>query len=293
MSQETRVLQPGPEAAEDLRRRLDAEGWTPRSVPYAKYSFARGAITVTYYNSGKLVIQGSEVALFVEHHLSGIAAAAAASVDDERIGSDEAGKGDYFGPLVVAAAYVAPADIARLRKIGVADSKQLSDETVARIAGALEASTIHAIVALDPQEYNRRQRELGNVNKLLGELHGEAILAVAKKTKCRRVLTDQFGDISHVRRGLGAGAAGFQLEVRPRAEEHVAVAAASILARNAFLEGLRRVSDASGIDLPKGAGEPVESILRKVVSVVGREGLGAVAKVHFKTTEKILGRLFP
>jgi ribonuclease HIII len=96
-----------------------------------------------------------------------------------------------------------------------------------------------------------------------------------------------------VTRGLGARAAEFQLEARPRAEEHVAVAAASILARGAFVQGIRRLSEECGVDLPLGAGDPVESALRKVASVVGFEGLAKIAKVHFKTTEKVLGRLFP
>jgi ribonuclease HIII len=251
-------------------------------------------LTITYYNSGKLVVQGDDIDTFLSVHAPEFAGAGveAHSADDERIGTDEAGKGDYFGALTVAAVFVSSSDIARLRRIGVADSKQLSDDTVARLAAAIEVSTPHALVVVDPLEYNRRQRELGNVNKLLGELHAQAILEVSQKTACRKVLTDQFGDIGHVRRGLGLTSAAFQLEARPRAEDHVAVAAASILARSAFLASLRRLSDECGLDLPKGAGEPVDSIVKKLVAIVGRDGLPRFAKVHFRTTEKVLGQLF-
>lgn len=294
MTQETRVLQLGAEAASALRRLLDGDPWTPRSIPHARWSVTGPGVAVTYYSSGKLVLQGPEVALFVDRYLSGAEAPASpGSRDDERIGSDEAGKGDYFGPLTVAAVYASPADLARLRAIGVADSKQLSDETVARIAAAIEASTPHAVVVLDPQEYNRRHAEVGNVNVILGELHAQAILEVAARTPCRNALVDRFGDVNYVRRALGGRAREFALEARPRAESHVAVAAASILARDAFLAGLRRLSDDCGIDLPKGAGDPVERIVGKVVSIVGRERLSKLAKVHFRTTQKILGSLFP
>lgn len=294
MPNETRVLRLGADGASRLAARLDADEWIRRAVPHATFSASRGGVTVTHYVSGKLVVQGSDLTEFFERYLDGDAGAAEAerTVDDERIGTDEAGKGDYFGALTVAAVYVGPSDIARLRSIGVADSKQLSDDAARRVAAALEATTIHAIVVADPPEYNRRHREVGNVNVLLGELHAEAILAVAARAPCRRVLTDQFGDDEHVRRVLRAANADLELEARPRAEDHVAVAAASILARAAFLSSLTRLSDACGIDLPKGAGEPVDRALRKLAAVVGREGLPAFAKVHFRTTEKVLGRLF-
>jgi ribonuclease HIII len=293
MSQETRVLQLEPDAARKLGDRLQSDGFAFRTVPHARFACAREGLAITYYNSGKLVIQGREIDLFVEQYVSDLGARTSQEIeDDERIGSDEAGKGDYFGPLVVAATFVAASEIARLRKIGVADSKQLSDESIARLAGAIESSVPHAIITLSPSEYNDRHRATGNVNKILGQMHGEAIQRLLPSVKCRRVLTDQFGDIEYVRRGLGALAAEIDLQVAPRAEQHVAVAAASILARNAFVEGIRRCSDECGIDLPKGAGDPVEKILPKVALVLGREKLGSVAKVHFKTTTKVLDQLF-
>ncbi|MFN0206225.1 MAG: ribonuclease HIII [Planctomycetota bacterium] len=293
MSHETRVLQLAPESAELLGQRLSAGGFIFRAVPYAKYSYSKSGIVTTYYNSEKLVLQGSDLDIFVEQYLSDLNAHIKKTIpDDERIGSDEAGKGDYFGPLVVAAAFVAKSEIARLRKIGVTDSKQLSDETIARLAGALESSVPHSIIVMNPAEYNERHRAVGNVNKMLGELHGQAIINILPQTDCRRVLTDQFGDISYVRAGLGQYAKEIELKVAPRAEEHVAVAAASILARNAFVEGIKKCSDDCGIDLPKGAGDPVEKIIPKVAAVLGRDNLKNIAKVHFKTTEKILDRLF-
>ncbi|MBI3819303.1 MAG: ribonuclease HIII [Planctomycetes bacterium] len=293
MAQETRVVEISKNAAAALGKLLDAGGFSFQTVPYAEFSYTKPGIAATYYHSGKLVIQGRDLDVFLQQYLEDSAVAnSTESPDDERIGSDEAGKGDYFGPLTVAAVYVSKDDIGRLRKIGVADSKVLSDETIARLAAAIEASTAHAIVSVMPADYNERYKNIGNVNKLLGELHGEVILSVVDKSPCRRVLTDQFGDIAHVRRGFGARAKEIELEARPRAEAHVAVAAASILARNAFVEGIKALSDECGVDLPKGAGDPVDATLPKLVAIVGRENLKNFAKLHFRTTQKVLDRLF-
>ncbi|HKE02221.1 MAG TPA: DUF3378 domain-containing protein, partial [Planctomycetota bacterium] len=201
MAQETRVLVMGEAEGAALGKRLAAGGWTPRSVEHARFSYAGGGVTATLYRSGKLVVQGPDLDAFAERFLgSRDALAGPPAADDERIGTDEAGKGDYFGPLVVAAVYVSRDDVARLRRIGVRDSKMLSDATVERVAAAVETSTPHEVVALDPPEYNRRQAETGNVNRLLGELHAQVILALAARVPGRRVLTDEFGDPTHVSR---------------------------------------------------------------------------------------------
>jgi len=291
MTQETRVILLTPSQGDELRRRLDAAGFRFRSIPHARFAAVDDELSATLYKSGKLVLQGRGLELFAERFLGLQPAAPPHSrVDDERIGTDEAGKGDYYGPLVVAAVYCSDGDIARLRRIGVADSKQLSDGTVARIAAAVQVSTTNEVVALSPVEYNRRYAETRNVNALLGELHAFVITKIASATRCRRVLIDQFGDIAHVRAGLAERAAAFELETRPRAEEHVAVAAASILARDAFLRGLRELSDQFAVDLPKGAGEPVDRAAERVLAVLGRDGLGNVAKLHFKNTDRIFAR---
>lgn len=288
----TRVLELSRTASARLDAALRANGYESRTVPYATFSHAKPGTVVTYYTSGKLVIQSSELDLFLARFLPDVPTEEIGGADDERIGSDEAGKGDYFGPLVVAGVFVKQRDIARLRKIGVADSKQLSDETIARIAGALEVSTIHAVRVLMPEDYNKRHKVTGNVNIMLGELHAAVILDLSSRTGCRRALTDQFGDRHYITDAFGGMKDNIELQVRPRAEEHVAVAAASILARHAFVKGIESLSEECGVDLPKGAGAPVEKSIRNVVQVIGRGKLNTIAKVHFKTTEKILGQLF-
>lgn len=291
MTQETRVLVLNERQAESLRTALDSAGMQPRVVPHARFSYLGDGIAATLYSSGKLVLQGRELDLFLQRFLAlETFPRPSASIDDERIGTDEAGKGDYYGSLVVAAVYCSKDDIERLRRIRVADSKLMSDDAVARVGAAIEASTPHAVVELRPRDYNRRYARVKNVNKLLGEMHAEAILAVAPRTKCRRVLTDEFGDASHVVAGLGPRAAEFELETRPRAEAHVAVAAASVLARSAFLRSLRELSDEYAVDLPKGAGDPVERAAERVLAILGPDRLGEVAKLHFKTTPRVLGR---
>ncbi len=272
-----------------LRERLDRAGFAFRTVPHAVFSCAGGGVVATLYRSGKLVLQGSELDLFVQQHLPEAPATVRASADDDRIGSDEAGKGDFFGSLVVASAYVAAKDGPRLRRIGVTDSKQLSDETIARIAGALESTVAHRVVSLAPEEYNRRWEETRNVNVLLGQLHAEAILGLSEEVSCRSALIDRFGDVAHVTRAMSEERSAWTLEARPRAESHVAVAAASILARDRFVRDLRQLGDDHGLDLPKGAGDPVDAAARRFVTLHGRAALRQVAKVHFKTTQKVTG----
>ncbi len=292
MTQETFVGKFDPARARELADRLAGEGFAPRTLPHALVAATRPDLAVTLYGSGKLVVQGAEARAFGSRLAEAVPVPRrAAALDPDAIGTDESGKGDYVGPLVVAAAYATPRQRSAMARGEVDDSKKLSDETVARLAGAISKTLPHALVALSPEEYNRTYAQAGNVNRLLASLHAEAILRVSRRVACRRVLTDAFGDASLVRGALGAAAERFDLHQRPRAEEDPAVAAASILARDGFLRGLAALSEEFAVDLPKGAGEEVDAAARRFVSIHGPEALRRVAKVHFKTTGKI-GRLF-
>lgn len=285
MTQETFVGKPDPAKAGTISRELEAQGLRSRDVPHAVFSYFGNGIAATLYRSGKFVVQGTNAEAF-GRKLLGEAMPAPVKDDEAVIGTDESGKGDYFGPLVVAAVYVSPKGRAEMRAGEVDDSKKLSDSTIERLAGAIQAKLPHAIVSLPPTEYNRRYQEEGNLNRLLAKQHAEAILQLAKKTRCRKVLTDQFGDESLVRVALGAEAKRFDLRQRPRAEEDPAVAAASILARREFVRGLRELSQEHAVDLPLGAGPEVENAARRFLNIHGRGKLGQVAKLHFKTTQK-------
>ena len=278
-----------------LRGRLEAEGWAFRDTPHARWSASDAGVTVVHYESGKLVIQGKHADDFVATWfeelgvLDGPAPGSADDVAEPIIGVDESGKGDYFGPLVIAAMYVAPADAAVLRTIGARDSKEVGDEEALRIAAQIqEAWPGHsAVVSIGPERYNELHAKFGgNLNRLLAWGHATAVENVLANVPCERVLADKFGDERLVRDALVRKGIDVQLEQRPRAESHPAVAAASLLARARFLHDLRRLGQQFGHKLPKGAGAPVDLAAREILGARGPEGLARVAKMHFRTTEK-------
>ena len=221
----------------------------------------------------------------------GVAETAGGTDDDAEIslpmiGTDESGKGDYFGPLVVGAVYVDAATERVLRDAGVRDSKELSEEKIMELGDFIERKTVSVVHAIMPEQYNMEYRQYQNLNKLLAQAHADAVFALFKKVPCRTVLSDQFGDERHLRRLLEP--AGISIHQRPRAEQFMAVAAGSILARRGFVEGIRKLSAASRITLPKGNSGHVISAAKAFVKMNGREALASVAKLHFKTTADII-----
>lgn len=203
------------------------------------------------------------------------------------IGVDESGKGDYFGPLVVAACYVGPEHLAELE--GVKDSKKLTDPQAIKLAGVIKKTCPHAIIAMGPAKYNELYAKFKNLNLLLAWGHARAIENVLEEQPSRLVISDQFAaGGAAVKRALFEK--GKQVEFRSmvRAEADVAVAAASILARAEFLFRLRKLSEEFGIDLPKGATNVIGPA-KRFVALKGPDQLGNVAKLHFKTTQQVLG----
>jgi len=198
-----------------------------------------------------------------------------------RVGVDESGKGDYFGPLVSAAVRVEPGAAAELEALGVADSKTLADPRIAALADAIRERSASEVAVLAPPAYNdvyeRHRRHGETLNDLLAELHVQTIRAVPAAPL---VIVDQFGAEHHLERRLRDRA--FELRQHPRAEADVAVAAASVLAREAFLAWV------AVHGLPKGAGPLVVAAARAIAAQEGREGLRRVAKLHFATTETAL-----
>jgi len=220
------------------------------------------------------------------------------------LGSDEAGKGDYFGPLVVAAVRVAPEEEAALRAAGVRDSKLLDDRAARRVAAAVRELCAGRYVeeVLPPSAYNVRYAEARqrgeNLNHLLAELHARAVADVLTSAKADApapvVIADRFADERHVRDRLAAllrthGLPLPRLVQMPRAEANVAVAAASILARDRFLGWLEEASARLGVRLPKGGANPaVIAAARTIVARGGEPALRDVAKLHFATTRQVL-----
>ena len=205
-----------------------------------------------------------------------------------RIGSDESGKGDFFGPLVVAAFFMPEGQEGALRELGVKDSKRTSDARCREIAEALKKAYVHSVVAVGPEKYNELYSKLRNLNKLLAWAHARAIENILERVPAGRAVTDQFGDERFVRNALLKKGRSIVLVQMPRAEEDPAVAAASILARAEFLARLRFLSRDIGAELPKGASAQVEEAAVKLVRAQGPGILDKVAKTHFKTTARVL-----
>jgi len=203
------------------------------------------------------------------------------------IGTDEAGKGDYFGPLVVAGVYATDATAILLRQIGVRDSKTLSDKRIAEMSTEIRRTCPVNVVAIGPDRYNEMYAKIRNLNRLLAWAHARVIENLLEKVACARVVSDQFADERVLQRALMDKGKGVHLEQRHRAEDDVAVAAASIIARGEFVRRLEELSRSVGIDLHKGAGPPVLTAGRRFVGKHGREALGKVAKLHFKTTQQL------
>lgn len=205
------------------------------------------------------------------------------------IGTDESGKGDYFGPLVIAGFYCPPGQEEVLRGLGVRDSKLVSDNRCREIAETLQRGYRHAVVAIGPERYNELYAKFLNLNRLLAWGHARAIENILEHIDCRRAVTDKFGDERYVRQALLTHGKSIDLVQKVRGESDPAVAAASILARAEFLKKLSYLGRDWGMEFPKGASLQVEAAAAEFVRRHGRENLAKVAKVHFKTTGKALG----
>lgn len=207
-------------------------------------------------------------------------------ISEGRVGVDESGKGDFFGPLVIAACYVGPEHLAELE--GVKDSKKLTDQQAMKLASVIKKTCPHYVLCIMPPKYNELYAKIGNLNKLLAWGHAQAIEKVLEQQPANLIISDQFqagGNIVKSKlKELGRQA---EFISRVRAESDIAVAAASILARAEFLWRLKQLSEENGVELPKGATNVIPSG-KKVVAMHGRDGLPKVAKMHFKTSQQVL-----
>lgn len=297
MAQRTVVVKVPPARRASIRTRLGDGSFEHRNVPHSEWSVKGEGVVATLYTSGKLVVQGETPETFLARFTEEDAPAAApegpvertgaAALDVVTVGSDETGKGDFFGPLVVAAARVTPEQVAQLDHAGVMDSKKLTDPRALQLGAALRLLLPHSVVRVDPEEYNRRYPTYTGLNPFLADLHAEAIREVAQPGV--RVLVDKFAN-ERVMRAALAGTP-VQLEQETRAERNPAVAAASIIARQEFLLALREMSAECGVELRKGAGAPVDGAGVAYAEMHGFEALARVAKMHFKNTGKIQARL--
>ena len=204
------------------------------------------------------------------------------------IGSDEAGKGDYFGPLVVASVLVDDTIAPSLEELGVKDSKRLSDNSVRELAAKINKMCLCSVVTIGPKRYNELYNEIRNLNRLLAWGHSRAIENILNTEECDYALADQFGDEKFILNALMEKGKRIEVKQKIRAESDMGVAAASILARAEFLRQLAMLSAKYGMNFPKGAPPAVIETGKEFTKKYGKERLNEVAKIHFKTTKLVL-----
>ncbi len=272
-----------------LRDALESAGYEFRKVEHALFAAKGEGVNVVCYLSGKLVVQGKGLSDFRLQRLTDCIGIKQPRLKEPLIGADEAGKGDYFGPLVVAACALTPETERFLDEVPLVDSKVLTDQQALDGADSLSAVLVHEVIVISPLRYNELYEQFGNLNKLLAWAHAKAIGAVVKKSGIRKALLDQFMTQPLVQDNLQRDCVDVDLEMRTKAESNPAVAAASILARAGFLRGLEKLTPVAGMKLPKGAGSPVLKAGRALIAARGRRILDDVAKLHFKTTIDIGG----
>ncbi|MCY3771989.1 MAG: ribonuclease HIII, partial [Gemmatimonadetes bacterium] len=265
-------------------------------------------LVLKQYQKGTLMIQGRADHLLrvILHVLSpfldepgeaaadGSGGAGTRKLSLPHIGTDESGKGDYFGPLVVGGVLVESGTREQLAALGIRDSKKLGDARSRVLAAEIRRICVERYreVIIPPERYNTLyeefRREGRNLNHLLAWAHARAIESLLECTPCRLAVADQFGNESYIRSRLMNKGREIELIQEHRGERYLAVAAASILARDRFLEYLDRLSGEAGLTLPKGAGPPVVSAARKYVERHGADKLSRVAKMHYKTTVQVV-----
>ncbi len=300
----------GDEEAAKLLGVLQEGGYEPKAVPYAAFAFAKPGVSVAFYaKSNKLVVQGKGTEEFLEFVLeprvtgichrtdatvsAGTTGTRKVAVDaSPHFGIDESGKGDYFGPLVIAGVYTDGAIAEKLAAAGVCDSKLVkSAAAIDRLAAKIVAvpGIAFEVVCIGPKRYNEIYAEMGNLNRLLAWGHARVIAALHEKVPlCPRALSDQFANPWVLRKALGARNVPIALQQRTKAESDVAVAAASILARERFVRWLKDAAAGGRCELPPGAGPHVVKAAKAFVRQHGADMLGQVAKLHFKTTGQVL-----
>ncbi len=286
---------------EALREFIQSKGWSISAEKEIAHGYqlvvtdGPNKTPINLFKTGKVLIQGKPSILQTELRSWGderqISSEGTSTAGMARIGSDESGKGDYFGPLVVAAVYVDGQTEARLIDLGVCDSKLLPDHRIIEMAEVIGQMCPYCVVSLGPKTYNEMYAEMQNLNQLLAWGHARCLEKVLEKVTCDLAIADQFGNKSYLLNALGERGRQIRLEQHPHAESDMAVAAASILARAEFVRKMEQLSRQVGQRLPKGAFDPsIITIGREIATRGGEAALAEVAKVHFKTTQKILER---
>ena len=293
--------------ASALKALLQERNYKFREVPYARFAGEKDKLNVVFYESGKLVLQGKGTQEFIEFVLEpeilkeaklGYEAVLNPELLDPRLGVDESGKGDFFGPLCIAGVYVNADVIKSWEDAGIRDSKNISSDKKIRELADLITDTrgcVTSVVAIGNERYNQLYSKMGSVNTMLAWGHSRVIEnLMGQKHRMTplpvRAISDQFASSKDVvAKALMPLGREIELVQRHKAEEDIAVAAASILARNEFVTRLGEMEKKYGMEFPKGASSFVDAAAKEFVAKFGAEKLKEVSKIHFRTWFRALG----
>ena len=258
---------------------------------YAKWQLKPENCVITCYTSGKTVFQGKDANVYAAAFMQGQDEIPNTATTNQypQAGSDEVGTGDYFGPVCVCASYVTQDNIDFLIKLGVRDSKQMSDADMLKIGPLLMERIPHSLLIVPPQKYNR-VHESNNLNAIKAKLHNQAYINLAKKIELPSFkIIDQFTPETSYYRYLKNEPQiirGIHFETKAE-DKYLSVAVGSIISRYGFLKTWEEMEKKYNMTLPKGSGDKVDIVAQAFVERYGLERLGEIAKLHFKNTEKI------
>lgn len=288
--------------AEKLRALLNERGWKFAQRPYMLFFAESDKVNVSVYEKGpKIVVAGKGTEEFVQFTLEpevlGEAKLGYEEVHDPEMfephfGIDESGKGDFFGPLVIAGCYTDKMIARSFMDAGIQDSKRITSDKAIRDFSQLIRETpgvATKVIVLVPQRYNEMYESFDNLNRLLAWGHAAVIGELQQmQPDCPRALSDQFANPKLIKTALAKRNVEIQLDARTKAESDLAVAAASILAREAFISWMDRASREFGVKIPRGASDPrVKIVANEMIAAYGPEVLLRVAKTHFKTAHEL------
>ena len=266
----------------------------PSKNPYIRYFLRLPQATVSIYTSGKVLLQGEGA----EKYASFFSYQLAEEISGQNlplIGTDEVGNGSYFGGLAVVASFVTPDQHDFLRKLGVGDSKTLTDQKIHQIAPILKEKIQHQALLLSPSKYNEVIGDRYNAVSVKVALHNQAIyLLLQKGLQPEKIVIDAFTSAKNYDKYLAQEANRFNnpISLEEKAEgKYLAVAVSSIIARDLFLENLENLGRELGYQLPSGAGTASDKVASQILQAYGMQGLNFCAKLHFKNTEKAKKRL--
>ena len=266
----------------------------PSKNPYIRYFLRLPQATVSIYTSGKVLLQGEGAEKYARFF--GYQVLEQTSGQNlPLIGTDEVGNGSYFGGLAVVASFVTPDQHDFLRKLGVGDSKTLTDQKIRQIAPILKEKIQHQALLLSPSKYNEVIGDRYNAVSVKVALHNQAIyLLLQKGVQPEKIVIDAFTSAKNYDKYLAQEANRFSnpISLEEKAEgKYLAVAVSSIIARDLFLENLENLGRELGYQLPSGAGTASDKVASQILQAYGMQGLNFCAKLHFKNTEKAKKRL--